>query len=734
MRTILLLLALLVLVGWVLWTPPRDSPRPPAEQRFEEADSAPSSVLQNRSATRLQTTEPTSKREPESDVQGGPKTGLVRVRVLSEQKNAGLQAVPVEIVWTTRRGGGGRVRGRTDSHGIWEPALYPGVQITHISSPGSEWSGPADLEIYRNVPWTDPLVLDLAVPPPWSASGFVVGPKNEPRAQTEVFLLPAAKNPIRGHGVEFPAVSRTSTDSSGRFHFEWVPFPFILLAATNANEFCRGVGMSNLATAIPRLQRPLRDIRIQILAGRALSGMLVDARNEPIGGAQIEFRPRFAAARSYAEHPDLRLFGSPICRLTSDTDGRFTWSHLPAGSHQVVVRHPRFPDWLGRIDETENELRIELLSGHPLRGIVMEDEGRPLAQAQVAFRCDYPPVYRIVHTDENGRFELQGLPATDRGEVKVRALGYLEKEIKAVQVASEVAPLSVRLQPGRVLEGRVFDAQEQPVPYADLELFLARPNAPPRDLTAAVLSDPAYPYASSNAEGRFLFRGLIEGLYHIKAQARGRPEASAMVAANAGQRRLEIVLNNQEGILWRLRGRVTDGLTQRPITEYSMELLRGPHSWVHRILDAQGTFDIPGLYHSKLRVIIQAEGYADWITDELHGVPGETVRRHIELFPLRNLRLQILDRDGKNYAEARLRLRRGNEPVLVGRGPGQRPVDAMVRADSDGRIHLYGLPATHMTLEVFRDRGGDVFTTPLDLGLPAPERMRIVCPWNLEDK
>jgi len=132
----------------------------------------------------------------------------------------------------------------------------------------------------------------------------------------------------------------------------------------------------------------------------------------------------------------------------TDVAGWFTLDSLPAGVRRLVA----VPDDRG-LASIERRITVPvagsvivpdlLLQRSPrIEGHVVDSRGRPVAGAVVQVRSAARPGAAV--TDENGRFLLEGLPASEQ-EVLVSRPGY--RSIRASLAARTPGPLRVRLEP-----------------------------------------------------------------------------------------------------------------------------------------------------------------------------------------------------------------------------------------------------------------------------------------------
>lgn len=258
----------------------------------------------------------------------------------------------------------------------------------------------------------------------------------------------------------------------------------------------------------------------------AIEGIVVDGAGTPVPDAMIEAsvhregrgrsrRARFlgGAARRFA-----RQGASPTARASAE--GRFRIGSLdPERDYEVLADAPSFATSKTLVKglepgRTKPDVRVVMRPGQTLRGRIVDEQGLPLAGAEIEARSSSSwggrarrlsrdePAGRVASSDLEGRFALQRLPTGSLDIVITRA-GYAREIVPGVEMLEgEDRDLGeVELEPGRSVFGRVTD--DVGAPLADASIYvlegsarnLMRMNRPPWGVE---------PDAVSGADGSFI--------------------------------------------------------------------------------------------------------------------------------------------------------------------------------------------------------------------------------------
>lgn len=160
----------------------------------------------------------------------------------------------------------------------------------------------------------------------------------------------------------------------------------------------RGAAARKTSGGVSALQAAVPALWVQV---RTLSG------DRPIAGARV----------------DVRAKGAVVAQATTDDEGRVSMDDVPTGSLQLAVRAVGFVSSEAAVMHTpgceSTTVSLHLAHGHPVRGRVIDDLGRPVAGALVLATSAVQigrarvPEQRAT-TGADGRFVFASLPAGEQ--------------------------------------------------------------------------------------------------------------------------------------------------------------------------------------------------------------------------------------------------------------------------------------------------------------------------------
>lgn len=318
--------------------------------------------------------------------------------------------------------------------------------------------------------------------------GFLLDPDERPIVGGQVALTPAAAG-IEPSRVDFDRPGNARSDAEGRFLLDPLPSETFDLHAR-----APGFAPITLRGLEPTGETSEIELGTLILApGVTLAGRVVDPEGRPLVGATIH------VDRDTTTHPGIDRRGTEPApdhhpAAETDADGRFVLADLGADERVDLRAHQAgyMAVWLEGVAAPATDLRFVLEPTARVRGTVVDADGQSLvgARVTVASRPTVPgsggrlvmgrAIEREATTLAEGDFEVIDVPP---GEATIRAMaeGFAPGTSRTIEVPAsregmprEVRDLRLVLERGAVLEGRVLDAEDDPVAHAmvgDGEVF-----------------------------------------------------------------------------------------------------------------------------------------------------------------------------------------------------------------------------------------------------------------------
>lgn len=319
---------------------------------------------------------------------------------------------------------------------------------------------------------------------------------------------------------------------------------------------------------------------------RSVTGTVTDLAGQPVREAKVELT---RTPGGFPSCPCCRDKEQEVYHARTSPAGRFEVRGLPASWFELRIDHPDFapltlkgiatPDAARPVDLG----RLALDIGRKLDGIVVDGEGRPLADTAIWIRSSEP-------------FQAEGHPFIRRGPRQVTgadgkfSIPHLEKKgnftlyacrrdrSQFTQELDEPLPRPLRIvlpSSGRI-PGRIVDLEGRPVSGARVSAGIV-------GWTPSDVIDPYDPcpqtdqsaFVSTDAEGRFVLEPIAQGVFGVWASAEGfLPYAQNEVELGgaSGVRNLDIVLQTGASLAGQVR---TSAGAPAPGVEISLSCREG---------------------------------------------------------------------------------------------------------------------------------------------------------------
>ncbi|MAD33663.1 MAG: hypothetical protein CMJ88_07885 [Planctomycetes bacterium] len=378
-----------------------------------------------------------------------------------------------------------------------------------------------------------------------------------------------------------------------------------------------------------------------LTATTGVRGVVVDAKSgQPLGGVEViavkdqpSFAPvvdRFRGLFQDGMFVDTRATRRELGRTVSNPDGSFEILGVAPGR---LFLDGRSDGWFVRTPASARIARGEVVEGVELRaspggrlrGIVIGADGAPSPGASVNVRPGLNAFlgqiterqYRWLDTvtDDQGRFDIPGVPAGEGYTVSVTAPSVALEEVHGVSVrAGEVTALTVQAHQGAIVEGRVLDPDGEPVGGASVAMVYL-------DLSRVLFSaDGRSEPLVTDADGRFRLEHVAAGRVAMVAAADDvAPSNIAELAVVDGGVYDDVLL--QLGVGEAVAGVVVDDRDQ-PVAGAEVEVrpFERPNDpqflkmmlKVRRVAtttDATGRFEVRGMTGERLVIQASKRGY-----------------------------------------------------------------------------------------------------------------------------
>ncbi len=319
------------------------------------------------------------------------------------------------------------------------------------------------------------------------------------------------------------------TDSRGDYHLSGVEGGSIVLhvSASGYESQSLGVlpGKSASGSAVTVIAVNAEEVRaplVQLSIGRKIVGLCIDKAGNPVVGASVTWK-----AKSIGNAFFDKMIGSGRVVTVSDKSGRFQLSGIPSSTVvEVLAQHSDYPAGGRARTEKEGltELRIVLMRGGTIKGVLLTGRARPLAGVEV---CAAPDGVAAV-TDDQGRFVLRSITAgevtlTIRSGISSR----LDSLMKKISITDGVTEhITLKTDPMPSISGRVVDESNLPVVGAGVRI-----------------ASGDFPGIETDAAGRFTLRFLTDGQHTLFAWRDGYRSVQLSGVA-AGTQGVEILLRS----------------------------------------------------------------------------------------------------------------------------------------------------------------------------------------------
>ncbi len=512
------------------------------------------------------------------------------------------------------------------------------------------------------------LPAELTALPPARGERALHGPTFalEPAAVAEGVVVDAAGKPLSGAlvnaAVPGPLFDLTAPKARARSGLEG-RFTLRPLAPAQPYEVTatlRGFAPTKITLAELRPRAVRSGLRLTLRRGRTVRGRVVDGAGQPVAAAVFQI----AAAGA----DPLRGPGADRYFTRSDAAGQFAVEGLLPGKFDLAVQAPGFALASRRqvaipAGEKDFDLgAIALGRGISIAGIVLDREGRPVAEAAVHVQTQETLLERggirqergEASTGADGRFVVTGLSRGPTFVLRVERDGFASRTVTEVKPPL-AEPLRIALSPASRLAGFVVDDAGAPVPAArigtrgeiTLTLLMTSPST-------------AFPSVTADDDGHFELRDAPTGKLTVSVRAAGFLPASLPIEIAPGQSRddLRVVLRRGSTVAGRVLG--PDGT---PAADAQVSLAAHGRSFVSSSgvstrTDGDGAYTLDAVPPGPQSFTAELPGAVPTVRD-LAVRPGEN-RLDFKLGPGLEIAGRVVDAAGAPLGGARVALSAGD--------------------------------------------------------------------------
>lgn len=501
-------------------------------------------------------------------------------------------------------------------------------------------------------------------------------------------------------------------DAKGKFRLNGLAARSYAVTASREGYLSSSINGISASTAAPGT------VNLALAKAASVAGKVIDEKGSPVSGATVRFASE-GGMRSLLRRGPAAFAGGQGAQTA--LDGSFRLRNLSAGRNLTLeagkagYTEGRRPGVTLKTGEALAGVSLTLKKGLEARGRVVDSQGKPVPGAEIrvtardgrgggfgnvrqqirALGMDASKPDAVSRPD--GAFLVRGLEPGDYTAAVSRD-GYARKSAPNLLVAASAENVwpAIALANGVAISGFVRDSQGQAIAGAQIYGISMGEGTRPQSVTSEV-------------DGRFRLDGLTaEKSIFLNLTAPGFAPAQKNVTPPAED--VAIVLKTAGTV----RGRVEDGDTKRPITDFTagrtgprgggMVFQMGTQGGDRAFQSEDGSFELPDVPAGKWTIRAGASGYRNGETSGVELGEGET--KDGVVISLRkggSLSGRVLDpRKGTGVPNAAVSWQAAGTSggpagaMLARMGVGA--PNTATNTDADGRFRFDGLPEGRVTV------------------------------------
>lgn len=252
----------------------------------------------------------------------------------------------------------------------------------------------------------------------------------------------------------------------------------------------------------------LKPVTVELTKGGTIKGRVINSAGKPVAGAEMSGLLYAGGNRANNSND----FSIKTKSIASDADGNFVLESLPEGLNAIKANHKDYSPVIisditvvnGKVSE---EITVELEDAAVIEGYVFDNNGNAIVDARLDYDQNRGRVItgqsiNFIVTDPNGYYRIEGLG--ENSYFIARNRGSFSEGVNS-RTVTPVCGEATRLDfggDGTIVMGTVVVDE---IPSANLKLALR-----------SKYFGQFLCYTTTDADGNFVFTGVIEGKYNIR--------------------------------------------------------------------------------------------------------------------------------------------------------------------------------------------------------------------------